>query len=1027
MSFAGTPLGQERRLDRNTFLGRPNLNGNRPPSPRRIPASFSTGATPGPPKPTSSTDDPDATENEPALARFARQKQREAALGGGTRAGQTNSPLNPTKWNVKDTTVNVASAFAQAANNTQMPPSFNPNNSWASSSRSTAPNRSTSVEYESQVNATLNKRLAAPNRFPGRGAASKPPSKNRSLQSVPDSEAEEQGPGGRAKSPFDTIVDAARIALTPATFYLRRLSQEPENQSQSFEQANGSHAGNDSSYNYEAEERFVEKQQRAKPKKGRISVDNQAWKPAMSDIEDSDEEEEPEKRQRRKKDLSISRGLTTLPTVAGGKTTKRRRPKGSKSNAGGDDGGVSDDDSRTNASVSMEASQLGRTDSRSRIEPFEQSGNDFSIDAVEQGLQTIPGEDESYIAVSKQAEQPPVQPAAPPKPRTRSRRGSRATTPSPRSPRFSVGALLGTILRYIITAARGVFVFFMQFLASILFLVGRVLGTAYDITVNRPLRWATSARPGAAKSLGKYILLGSTILAGWYALQSPSFTARLPSFPSSSSGTVYTPPSTPVGNIDELVQRLTRIEKALSDLSSENSKLKLRTEDTSKNYGDVLQRIGSVEGRISSEARRISDTESRARENIGRSVSAVKQEMETLHAQLEAQQRQAEKERVLQQQREKEREKELKEKEKEKEKEQQQHRPPADANDEEARARLRALEERVGTVEGGVKEALDIGKKLATAPPPAPPAAVPAAPAASQGAAWWNKILSKSNSKEGLRITTPDGQDVTGLISHLVDSAVSLTSKDTLAKPDFALHSAGGRVIPSLTSPTYEIRPSTLRGSVLGALTGNGYAVGHPPVTAIEPSLHAGRCWPMQGVRGQLGVALAMPVYVEEVSVDHVAREIAFDMRTAPREMEVWGLVEGQDNIERLRRWREERVAERRAEVEKEGGSVDAEWEEGEWKRMREGYPESLPRNPEYVRLARFVYDIHAPRHVQTFKVDEGVREMGIDFGVVVGRVLSNWGHESYTCLYRLRVHGKRTGEVPPPYEEVEVGGEASA
>ncbi|KAF6744047.1 hypothetical protein DFP72DRAFT_1079098 [Ephemerocybe angulata] len=157
-----------------------------------------------------------------------------------------------------------------------------------------------------------------------------------------------------------------------------------------------------------------------------------------------------------------------------------------------------------------------------------------------------------------------------------------------------------------------------------------------------------------------------------------------------------------------------------------------------------------------------------------------------LHAQLEAQQRQAEKERVLQQQREKEREKELKEKAKEKD-QQQQHPPPADANDEEARARLRALEKRVGSVEGGVKEALDIGKKLATAPPPAPPS-VPAAPAASQGATWWNKIIQ-------LRITTPDGQDVTGLITHLVDSAVSLTltTKDTLAKPDFALHSAGAR------------------------------------------------------------------------------------------------------------------------------------------------------------------------------------------------------------------------------------------
>lgn len=634
------------------------------------------------------------------------------------------------------------------------------------------------------------------------------------------------------------------------------------------------------------------------------------------------------------------------------------------------------------------------------------------MDAVEQNLlnqghlslQSIPEDPEQEAAAAHKKSVAPED-----KPKGRPRRRSRSATPSPRSRPFSIGALLGTLIRYVLSFFTGGLVFMIKILSSGSFLIGRVLGLVYDTVVNRPLQWLTGAS-GAGKSMGKYLLLGLTILSAWYALQNPSFSSRLPSIPlpGSSRTPVYTPPSKPIENLDELIQRLARIENALSDLSLDNTKLKLKTEDSIKSYGDVLQRVGSVEGRITAEARRISETESRARETLGRNVNSVKQEIEALQAQLEAAQRQAEKDRQQRQA---------------KDKELEQQRPSGDASDEEARARLRALEERVGSVEGGVKEALDLGKKLASTPP----ATVTAAPASpSGGAAWWNKIISRTSSKEGLKITTPDGQDVTGLISSLVDTAVSVVSKDGIAKPDFALHSAGGRVIPSLTSPTFEIKPSTLRAAVFGALTGNGYASGHPPVTAIEPSLHAGRCWPMAGTGGQLAVALAMPVYVDEITIDHVAPEVAFDMRTAPRQMEVWGLVEGEDNIRKLREHREASIARKREELEASGQMLDEDWEKREWENIREGYPATLPKNPEYLRIAKFTYDIHAPKHVQTFQAEEGVRDLDLDFGVVVARVLNNWGHDSYTCLYRFRVHGQKMAELPPPYSEEEQAEESS-
>jgi SUN domain-containing protein 1/2 len=328
----------------------------------------------------------------------------------------------------------------------------------------------------------------------------------------------------------------------------------------------------------------------------------------------------------------------------------------------------------------------------------------------------------------------------------------------------------------------------------------------------------------------------------------------------------------------------------------------------------------------------------------------------------------------------------------------------ADTNDAEARTRLKVLEERVGTVEGGVREALDLGKKASSTPASAP----------GPASAWWNKLLTGSNSK--IQIKSSDGQDVTGLIHHLVDSAVSTITQDILAKPDFALHSGGARIIPSLTSPTFEIRPQSLGSQMIGLVTGNGYAIGRPPITALHHEMQNGHCWPFAGGEGQLGVALASPIFVEEVTIDHVAKSIAFDMRSAPRQMEVWGLVEGKENIARVQAWKEDLAARKKAEQPSGEESYAPHDQDGSDYEVI--YPKTLPKYPEYIRMANFTYNIHSPNNVQTFPVMPEIRELGIDFGIVVLRVLNNWGRDDFTCLYRFRVHGQRMGEIPAPYSE---------
>ncbi|KAF8187416.1 hypothetical protein K438DRAFT_1595585, partial [Mycena galopus ATCC 62051] len=171
-----------------------------------------------------------------------------------------------------------------------------------------------------------------------------------------------------------------------------------------------------------------------------------------------------------------------------------------------------------------------------------------------------------------------------------------------------------------------------------------------------------------------------------------------------------------------------------------------------------------------------------------------------------------------------------------------------------------------------------------------------------------------------------------------------------------------------------------------------------PPVTALNYDVHDGHCWPFAGSQGQLGIALSSPIYIEAITIDHVASAIAVGRRTsAPQDMEVWALVEGRDNVAKLEAWRAELALGGHEPAMRSGFSLAA----------QEGQPPFLGV-AEYIHIASFQYDIHSRNGVQTFLVDAEIKNLGIDFGVVVLVVKNNWGMGEYTCLYRIRVHGQR-------------------
>ena len=126
-----------------------------------------------------------------------------------------------------------------------------------------------------------------------------------------------------------------------------------------------------------------------------------------------------------------------------------------------------------------------------------------------------------------------------------------------------------------------------------------------------------------------------------------------------------------------------------------------------------------------------------------------------------------------------------------------------------------------------------------------------------------------------------DNGDVAGLLSSLIDAALLRHSKDTLALADYALFSAGGRIIPHITSDTFE-QPIARWGGLLSPKV----IPGRPPATALVPDINVGNCWPFAGPTGQLGILLARRILVSAITIEHAAREVSFDMKAAPRDVE---------------------------------------------------------------------------------------------------------------------------------------------
>lgn len=205
----------------------------------------------------------------------------------------------------------------------------------------------------------------------------------------------------------------------------------------------------------------------------------------------------------------------------------------------------------------------------------------------------------------------------------------------------------------------------------------------------------------------------------------------------------------------------------------------------------------------------------------------------------------------------------------------------------------------------------------------------------------------------------PDAMDI---VNRMIDEAILKYHQDYLAIPDYALASSGARIIPRLTSPTYEPEPTENLKWIIHKMI--PFRDTSPAITALNPDTHVGQCWPMMGNNGSIGILLSKTIKITGVTIEHAGKQVLLDRRSAPRNFALWGVY-----------------------GEQLGQTSDGAMGD---------------QSQHVIELASGQYDAEDPNAVQSFSVSPQKPTR-----IVVIRIKDNWGHPDYTCLYRIRIHGE--------------------
>lgn len=196
--------------------------------------------------------------------------------------------------------------------------------------------------------------------------------------------------------------------------------------------------------------------------------------------------------------------------------------------------------------------------------------------------------------------------------------------------------------------------------------------------------------------------------------------------------------------------------------------------------------------------------------------------------------------------------------------------------------------------------------------------------------------------------------DIRAYAREIVVREIEKHAADGLGRVDYALASGGAMVVKH--SEPY------MAGKGSNWLLISTRSGVHPDaVKMLKPSFgEPGQCFPLKGSSGFVQIRLRTAIIPQAVTLEHVAKSVAYDRSSAPKECRVSGWLQGHDT----------------------DLAIDTE---------------------KMFLLTEFAYDIEKS-NAQTFTVLDSATTGIVD--TVRLDFKSNHGSSSHTCIYRLRVHG---------------------
>ncbi|KAL6980971.1 hypothetical protein U1Q18_022607 [Sarracenia purpurea var. burkii] len=197
---------------------------------------------------------------------------------------------------------------------------------------------------------------------------------------------------------------------------------------------------------------------------------------------------------------------------------------------------------------------------------------------------------------------------------------------------------------------------------------------------------------------------------------------------------------------------------------------------------------------------------------------------------------------------------------------------------------------------------------------------------------------------------------------EIVEKEMEKHAADGLGRVDYALASSGAMVMKH--SEPYSI---VRRSSWFSAT--NRKEVHHDAEKMLRPSFgEPGQCFPLRGGTGFVEIKLRTAVIPEAITLEHVAKSVAYDRSSAPKDCRVSGWLQGHHLA-----------------------------------------TDQVVDTQKMFLLAEFTYDLEKT-NAQTFNVFDSASSGIVD--TIRLDFTSNHGSPSHTCIYRLRVHGREPNSV---------------